>query len=461
MKIIVDNVYSRVENATPKSLKIIQDKLSCWAPNYQFTAMYKRKRWNGKVAMFHSSTFLTGLLPFVESLDRKESFEIIDSRSIRPINLKTTTVPLRAYQWDAVNAAFSNKFMGTWWPRGVIKISTGGGKTQVASAMIQMADVPTLFVVNTKDLLWQAHRVFTGYDLNPGVIGDNHYNVQKTTVATIQSLYSLFNNDPSKIVFLKNIQQVFFDEAHLVAATVDKGNIFTSVAAMIPAPMRFGLTATPFMKDQFSNWLLEGITGQQIYEIKNKELIEQGYLSEGYVTMFEIPNDTYVANIWPNCYDEGVVAYPKRNDKIVELIATKDKPILILVQREGHGTLLSNMCKDRGLDVPFVFGKNDSKERIQAIKDLRKSKIPALIASTIFDQGVDIPEIRTLILAGGGKSPVRNLQRLGRGLRVSEGKNSLDVYDFYDYSTKWLKDHSKKRKDLWISEGFKVELKKL
>ena len=100
-------------------------------------------------------------------------------------------------------------------------------------------------------------------------------------------------------------------------------------------------------------------------------------------------------------------------------------------------------------------------QKLQAIKDLRQGKIDGVIASTIWDQGVDIPEIRTLIMAGGGKSLVRNLQRLGRGLRIAEGKTSLEVYDFYDNSTRWLRNHSSERKKLWDSEGFNVTTEQL
>jgi superfamily II DNA or RNA helicase len=461
VKIEIDNIFCTVTNANKSSIDILEKSLSTFAPGYQYSYQYKRKFWNGRVSLFSDSTFLTGLLPTVLNLV-KEPVTLVDNRSLPTISMSVPTVPLRDYQWDAINNAVSNTLNNTWWPRGVIKIPTGGGKTACAAGIIQMVNKPTLFIVNTKDLLWQAHRVFTNYGIQTGVIGDGKYEIQNTTVATVQSIYSLLNNNPIKLRFLRTIEQVFFDEAHLVAATLEKGNIFLKAAALIPsAYMRWGLSATPYMKDQYSNWLLEGVTGKIVYEIKNKELIDKGYLSEGRVVMFNIPQDNYIANSWPNCYDEGVVAYPKRNNKIVELIASKSKPVLVLVQREGHGTLLSNMCNQKGLNVPFIFGNHSSKERIQAIKDLRSGKIDGVIASTIWDQGVDIQEIKTLILAGGGKSPVRNLQRLGRGLRISEGKSHLEAYDFYDNSTRWLRNHSNERKKLWTSEGFDISIKEL
>lgn len=461
MEIRVGNVTSIVVNASAKTLSSLEKEFSTYAPGYMFTPQYNKfingKRiWDGKVGMFLKDQFSSGMLDSIVEKAR-EPVTIVDERALPTMNLGIPTFDLRDYQWEAIEKAFSNTLHGNWWPRGILKIPTGGGKTAVASAMIQMANVQTLFIVNTKDLLWQAHKVFTGYGIPTGVIGDGQYDVKSTTVATVQSLLSLFKTDPSKLSFLKDIKQVFFDEAHLLAADLNKGNWLTKIAGFMPnAFMRWGLTATPFMKDEYSNWLLKGVTGPIVYSITNKELIDKGFLASGEVTMFDVPRDVNVTQKWPDCYDEAIVSYRKRNKKIVELVATKRKPILILVQREGHGKLLSDMCSTQGLNVPFIFGKNDSKERAQAVKDLVSGQIDAVIASTIWDQGIDIPSIETLILAGAGKSPVRNLQRLGRGLRISPGKTNLEVYDFYDHSTKWLREHSSQRKNLWVEEGFNV-----
>ena len=92
---------------------------------------------------------------------------------------------------------------------------------------------------------------------------------------------------------------------------------------------------------------------------------------------------------------------------------------------------------------------------------MKNGELDLLIASKIFDQGVDIPQLDALILAGSGKSSGRALQRIGRVIRTNPGKSNAIVVDFYD-NAKYLKDHSQRRIDIYKSEpGFKIKLPNL
>jgi superfamily II DNA or RNA helicase len=464
----VDNIKCRLE-PRPSEMSAVEEvkkTLVCFAPGYKYTYLYKRKLWDGKVSLTDGLEFQTGLLPKVaEGLSKyRVEMEMDDNRVISTVTLKPTTLPLYDFQREVVKGAFENTLWGTWWPRGVIKVSTGGGKTEMACAMIEMAGVSTLFFVHTKDLLHQTAERFKKYGLDCGMLGDGIYETDnKVTVATIQTLWGWLNSDDKRKVeialhVLKNTHQVFFDEAHLLAADVDKGNIFIQTAAHLPrAYMRWGLTATPFMKDEYSNQLLQSVTGGLLCDITNRQLIDTGYLAEGKVTMYNVPSHLSVPNSWPECYEQGVCMHNGRNDKIVELLKTMPQPILVLVTRVGHGEILERKAKEAGLNVPLVWGKHKSKERKKLIEQLKNGQCKAVIASTIWNQGVDIPQIKTLILAGGGKSPVATLQKLGRGLRLSKGKEHVEIIDFFDHSTRWLRNHSKSRKKTWMQEGFAIQ----
>ncbi len=91
---------------------------------------------------------------------------------------------------------------------------------------------------------------------------------------------------------------------------------------------------------------------------------------------------------------------------------------------------------------------------------MKSGVLDGIIASTIFDEGIDLPNIQTVILAGGGKSEIKNLQRLGRGLRKTTGKVSLKLVDFIDTGSKTLKKHSEIRKGIWEEQGFVVKILK-
>ena len=92
---------------------------------------------------------------------------------------------------------------------------------------------------------------------------------------------------------------------------------------------------------------------------------------------------------------------------------------------------------------------------------MKDGKLDVLIASKIFDQGVDIPELDALILAGSGKSSGRALQRIGRVIRKNDGKSIAIVVDFYD-NAKYLRDHSEIRRKVYETEpAFSIKFPKL
>src|SRR3990172_12985037 len=116
--------------------------LRAWVPGFQYTKLYKMKKWDGRMNLFSGESFPTGLLPIVLSkLDsNKLEYTITDKRVIQQIQLHPTSVPLREYQEDAINKAFGNVYLGTWFPRGIIKVPTGGGKCFGAGTTVLMFD---------------------------------------------------------------------------------------------------------------------------------------------------------------------------------------------------------------------------------------------------------------------------------------------------------------------------------
>jgi superfamily II DNA or RNA helicase len=399
----------------------------------------------GLVPSFVDSCFLNGI-----------SLCISDQRSRPSRDIKAPRVSLRDYQIKAIEAALGNEYIGTWWPRGVIHAATGSGKTEIAIALTQMIDnrYPKLFVVHRTDLMRQTVNRFKKAGL---VVNENtHENkgLVDICVFTFQKLHSEIRNGTSS---LGTYGTVFFDEAHMIAADLDKGNALAEISKRLEnAYFRFGLTATPFMKDEYSNLLLEGATGQVLYKINNRELIERGYLTEAEVTMFTM--NVRSSQTWPACYDEGIVMNRQRNEQIVESFKKNNGPTLIMVNRTGHGELLQSMLHKEKIDIPFADGTTDKNERERILNDLREGKLRGAVCSTIWDEGIDIPNLRTIILAGGGKSMIKNLQRLGRGLRTADDKAKLQVIDFFDSSSRTLKRHSETRKKLWESQGFDVTI---
>lgn len=462
MIVRIGNSVSEV-SGTDAELAQARKMFRTYAPGFRYTKLFKMKKWDGKTNLMNGNQIPTGLVPQL----KKFNPQFIDERTIETPTFKRSTVPLRQYQWDSVKKSFETTFEGMWWPRGVLKIATGGGKTEIAAAMLQMTNVPSLFLVHRKELVDQAKARFEKY----GVTG--------VKVMTIQSLMSFMHRTnrtanrtdedveeirkrkakrgKETIEWLKTIEQVFVDEAHLIAANLDKGNTFTQALRLMPnAYMRWGLTATAFMREEYHDWLLEGATGGLLCEIRNKELIEQGYLTPPKITMHRVTckgTGDYALD-----YDYGIVINKARNNLIVDAVEREEGPTMVLVQRIEHGELLKKMCLEADIDVEFLYGNVPVPDRKAALQKLREGKLKAVIGSTIWDEGLDVAEIRTVILAGGGKSKIKNLQRVGRGLRLAEGKEQVHIIDFMDRGSKFLQRHAMQRKKIWHDEGFEVEV---
>jgi superfamily II DNA or RNA helicase len=448
---------------------MVLDHFKVFSPGYQYLYEYKMGDWDGRESLIEEEMFPTGLIErLVRALAYYEiPYNVSDARNISTIKLHNSSVKLRDYQADAIDKALTHILYGTWWPRGVLEIATGGGKTEMAADLILKTRLPTIFLVHRKDLVDQTIDRFNKYGIDVGELDELGNTL--VTVTTVQKLIS-WNNKGEDLSHLDNVGQIFFDEAHLAS-----GTSFQTASHMLPnAFMRWGLTATAFMRttkqgwDRKKNkkieeaplfdWRLEGATGSSIVKISNRQLIDAGHLSECEVDMYvmkpcEVPESL---RGWPQCYDYYIVGNKKRNEMVAQAFRNYLKPCLILVSKVKHGELIS-----AATGLPFLSGETDQDTRRETIRQLRAGELDGVVASTIFDEGVDITNIQTVILAGGGKSEIKNLQRLGRGLRVAKGKAVLQLVDFFDRSPKILANHSKIRQDIWEEQGFKISVKTL
>lgn len=349
--------------------------------------------------------------------------------------LGTTAPEPRDYQRAAIQAALVEK-------RGVIFHPTGAGKTVVMWHLIVEIGCRALILVHRKDLLHQTYRRFCEYaggDEHIGTIGDGRWEPNLITVATFQTL----SRNPDKAApFLREIEQVHVDEVHhLPAKTLSE-----VMAQLVNAYWRFGYSATPFKhgdletKFKVTSWI-----GPVIHRLTAEELVSVGGAVPTdvfLITMSDEEKPTYLT--YPDAQREGIVENPRRNAYIKELAdhlnRTKSGPTIILVERIKHGEILS-----ASIGCPFVAGDDSTKYREKMWRGLREGTINILVTSKIADEGLDIPPLAYLIIAGGGKAAHVTIQRVGRGMRTSEGKQRLFVFDFLDRG-KYLASHAKARR---------------
>ena len=391
--------------------------------------------------------------------------------------LQPTQIKLRLYQHAAIAAAFGNSGRFGWWPRGVIAVATGGGKTEIAVAMYEMNPRATFFLVHRKDLLIQAKERFEKYGHTVGIIGDGKFNPEPgINIATMQTLASVFKDPMSSrglvlAALVSDCKQVFFDESHLMASNEEKGNQFVGVSDFFDVPFRWGLTATPFLRDQYDNLLLESVTGQALYRISTMELVNLGFLTRPKVIVRKVPDKINLpmnwsrdksnkarAAHWRKVETAGIKLHQGRTALIIEEVDKGPWPVLVLVKTMEQAEFIQHMY---GLnhtgELQILSGKDKIDVRRTAVERLQSGDLKFLIVTTLFDEGIDIPELRKVILAGGGKSDVKTIQRVGRTVRKAPGKGEAIIIDFDDAHHPMLAKHFKARMNVFIEQGFEVE----
>lgn len=454
MEIIVGDVYSYISNPRKhlNALPLIREVCRARPDGYQFMKKYRKGRWDGYISLMHSfHEFPTGLLdPVVDYLRSKGyTVDLVQQERfpfspVEPDFLNGIT--LRDYQIEAANELLSAG-------RGVAKMATNSGKTEVMAAIIKALNFPkTLVVLHRKELLHQtAQRFEDRLGIRVGKIGDNEWDLEDVTIAMVQTLSS---RDGHWKFSDNNLLMI--DECHLASS-----NQMLDAIRKIPGQYRFGFSGTPLKHDVLSDMKLISITGDIVYEIRNEFLIDEGYSAEPIVRIYTI--EDHDKDNWELPYSEAykklIVENETRNNKIsiiAEQAYARSKIVLILVSHIKHGKILFEKIHPEG--TIFVNGRDTSAYRESVLDLMKKVHKGIFIASPIFDEGIDVPGVDMVILACGGKSHVKLLQRIGRGLRRKEGRNVLDVIDFIDDSNKYLLRHSEDRIDTYVDERFTTKL---
>ncbi|MCE5231083.1 DEAD/DEAH box helicase [bacterium] len=450
-------------------------------PGSKFSPKFKSGQWDGRKHLFdaRAMTFPAGLWPKIEKQIKaaKVEYEIAEDPAppdrFQPLGAGPAKVSLRPYQLAALESALAGK-------RGIIQMATGGGKTMLAAHLLRRLDRPAIFFVHTLDLLYQAARVFErelGREI--GILGDGQATLRPVTVATIQTVANACSGTrPARrkpdddeeereerpvhfdeatrrevIDFLESVPVVIFDECHHVPA-----DTFYKIAMRtVGATHRYGLSATPW-RDDGADLMLEAALGPCIHQTRASDLIDAGYLVRPLIQMQPAPIIALRRKIdYHDCYGQAIVENRERNRVIAARArqwAAEGCSVLILVAHVAHGLQLSNLLPE----ARFAHGGLDSELRRQYLAELEQKLHPIMIATTLADEGLDVPTLGGLILAGGGKSQTRAFQRIGRVLRPAGGKTQARVLDFLD-DAPWLRNHSQARLALYRQEPrFQIQM---
>lgn len=449
MKIyIASPVYSRVISGDHSCLHpILSYKSSVWIQG----PFSRKEKIINKLVIDKKGRFLTGFVPKIKKFCEETNRPLKIQFGFEPKSPSSPSLPgieLHHYQEKAITKALSRG-------RGIIHAPTGSGKTIVGAALISAyPNQNIIFIVHTKDLLSQTVEELNRWFPNQvGIIGSGKLDPNRITIGMIQTLNRI---GPSEFDKVPDI--VIVDECHHVGKF--GGSYAKVLERYINADTRFGLTATLGYLPE-AKLVAEGHIGPVIEEIQLTELIEEGFLAEPKLRLIKIPRNPHFRAIkkYSDLYQVAVVENKNRNRKILECVkeyAEKGLTSLILTIRVEHGHILEKMSHDvfPELRLKYIHGGSESEIREEVKKELNSGKIDGVIATTILNEGVNIPSLGAVINTSGGKSEIAVLQKIGRGLRVTDEKKVIYLIDFFDPSHHFLIDHFGERLCLYFDRGW-------
>ena len=451
-------------------IRIISDKLDAIREHFSVADDTARFRLRGR-ARFYANTriycitptglFEPGMFFDILSFVKREypNEEIICGAGITEVVKPTYKIPvaynnlkhqLRDYQLDSVKEAL--KF-----GRGIIKLGTGGGKTlTIASLLMSIYSnnpkVKILIIVPDLGLVNQTYKDFEDYNvlfkytrwtgkLKPDLTAN-------CIIANRGILQSKFKDND----WLKDVDVLVVDECH----TIKKSNKISKMVASINTNHKFGLTGTlPDQKPE--EWNILGKLGKVIYDKDSYELRLESYLTTVDIKIINIgykDKPLYVSGS-NNFKTELDFIYDNdfRNNVIKNISEKFSNNSLILVNHLAHGdALYDKLSTIDGKQVYFVKGEVEVETRDEIKKIMEtNSNVICIAMSSIFSTGINIKNIHMIMFASGGKSFIRTIQSIGRGLRLHESKSKLLIIDLVD-KLKYGLRHSDKRKEIYQKE---------
>lgn len=447
----MENVYSKIDGVPVFLKKEINDIL-----NYEIGGFGVKKE---KIYLydFINHQLLTGLVPYLISIlkNNRIPYSINDKR-VKPQkngNFKVNKdFQARDYQKDIIDRASS---------REVLQAATGAGKTFIMASLIEKFNVKPVVVIAPKvSLALQIKEEFERFlGVNVGIVGGGYNQIEDITVGTPQSL-------SEEVIKLSKL--IMCDESHNIPC-----NTIVNVFKMATnAYYRIGVSATPW-RDGGDDILIEAVLNirRPQLSLNASKLIQKGKLVPCTINMIKFDNSNidWQGN-YNSTYTRAISHNVERNQIIVDLAhkeVNNGRTPIILVSKIGHGNiLLGGLKRKLGYaekmvtynnksftigNIEFVSGVDDIDRRQAVFKSVKEGFTKVLIGSTIADEGLDLPILDCLILAGSGKCSTRAFQRIGRVLRLYPNKFNAIVYDFIDMNMTFYK-HAMIRKSLYKTE---------
>ena len=396
-----DDVYLKI-NCERGMAKELSEFFTFKVPNYQYTPAYKNKIWDGQIRLFnlYKQTIYRGLYDYIIQFAKDRNYKITVDSDKEKYN---------SVSFDDVKSYLTNN----------LKIPYNPHDHQI-EAIKTSSDFKEYSDKTDWDVEKYCHTIFAGQDKDTD---------KKVVISTWQSIYKMNQK------YFDHYHVVFGDECHLFKAK-SLTNIMTK---LINCPYRIGTTGT--LDDSLTHKLvIEGLFGRVQNITTTKELMEKNLLSHLNIDCITLKYRLEEINeIKRAKYDEEIkwiLNNKKRNAFLVDLSCrVKGNTLILFNYVKDHGIPLfesiQNSCGDKR--VFLIHGKTEVQQREEIRNILEKEKNAILVASYgTCSTGINIKNINNIVFASPSRSVVRVLQSIGRGLRRTETKDKVKLYDISD-----------------------------
>jgi superfamily II DNA or RNA helicase len=477
--IIRDEVNIKIEGLELDARKKLVSTFKYEIPGARYQPAVRLGRWDGKVAYFQlgGSTYtnlLPEIIPILESYnydielddqrDYQTTFEFTpvaeDTFSDRvwpkAHPLEGQPIMLRDYQVEIVNNFLEN-------PQCLQEVATGAGKTIMTAALSHSVEPygRSIVIVPNKSLVTQTEKDYINMGLDVGVyFGDRKDHGRTHTICTWQSLNVLFKNSKNYEAevtigeFIQDVVCVIVDEVHMAKADALK-TLLTGVMGRIP--IRWGLTGT-IPKEQYEYKALLCSIGPVISQLSASELQDRGVLAQCHVNIVQLVDHVEYKDYQSEL--KYLLEESGRLDTIAELIKQVNLTgnTLVLVDRIAAG---QGIIERLGDNAVFVSGSTKGKVRQDEYDEVATMDDKIIVATYgIAAVGINIPRIFNLVLVEPGKSFVRVIQSIGRGIRKAEDKDHVQIWDVTS-TCRFAKRHLTKRKTFYREANYPFTQEKL
>jgi len=458
------DIRIKIHTNSPEYMKAMKKAFTHKVKDYYWMPTYQAGVWNGETSLItKAGTFPYGLLlDYLREHKKHKDVQLEVDDEVKnlfkgeelEINYDLSLFP-HPYQKEAIEYCLR-------YTKGIIRSATASGKSLVISYIIKtlLDNRPitrvrrALIIVPSKQLVEQFYTDMQEYGIKEKYIGriyDKIKNkpVQWAKTIVITTWQSLKNNMKK----LDDYDAIIGDECHQV-----KAHELKKIFSKSKARYRLGFTGTmPF--DELETLNTKAFLGPVLREYPSGLLGEQGYIAKCNVKMLNVE---YHLGLEAEYYDDvkrETFEHRFRLGLIKDLVNYLDDNVLLLVGFHREGNLLRYHLENyTKRSVVFLSGKDDVDLREDWRQKMIHEKNIALIATYgIFQQGINIPNLKYLVLTAPFKSKIRVIQSIGRALRQHESKEKgAFVFDIVD-DVKYLAKHAREREYFYENEGFDVE----